>query len=79
VSKTSRTPFQTYYKFVKELSENDKIIDFTLYKLKHRASQTQNSANKLNYAKIISMYKNGKIAIAWKCGAPVYIDLSKLQ
>lgn len=54
-----------------------KIVDYTEHRLLKYAENIRDPQQKLVVMAMISDYKNGNIAIAWKRGLPVYIRVSK--
>lgn len=54
-----------------------KIVDFTEHKLVRYAQATQDAQQKLVLMAMISDYIDGKIAVAWTHGRPVYIKVTK--
>lgn len=53
------------------------IIDFTEHKLLKYASKTSDAQQRLFLIAMVDDYKNGHIAVAWKCGRPTYIRVTR--
>lgn len=54
-----------------------KIVDFTEHKLMKYAEVITDPQQKLVVMAMISDYRNGFIAVAWKKGSPIYIRVTK--
>ena len=54
-----------------------KIIDYTEHRLIKQAAGTTDPQQKLMLMALISDYRGGKIAIAWKSGLPIDIRVTK--
>lgn len=54
-----------------------KIIDYTEHKLLQYASSVKDPQQKLVLMAMISDYRSGMIAIAWKRGNPIYFRVTK--
>lgn len=54
-----------------------KIIDFTEHKLFHYAESVDDPQQKLVLMAMFSDYRKGLIAIAWKRGQPVYMNVQR--
>jgi len=53
------------------------IIDFTEQKLLRYAVKASDPQQKLTLMVMVDDYRNGHIAVAWKCGKPVYLKVTK--
>lgn len=54
-----------------------KIVDYTEHRLLRYANIVRDPQQKLVLMAMISDYREGKIAVAWKRGMPVYIRVTK--
>jgi hypothetical protein len=54
-----------------------KVIDFTEHKLIKYAEIVRDAQQKLVIMAMISDYRNGNIAIAWRRGLPIYLRIQK--
>jgi hypothetical protein len=54
-----------------------KLVDFTEYRLLRYFSMIDDAQQKTMLIEIIEKYRKGLIAIAWKQGRPIYLDLTR--
>lgn len=54
-----------------------KIVDYTEHRLLRYTSIVHDPQQKLVLMAMISDYREGKIAVAWKQGMPVYLKIQK--
>lgn len=54
-----------------------KIIDYTEHKLIRFAESTKDPQQKLALMALISDYRTGKVAVAFRKGSPVYMKVTK--
>lgn len=54
-----------------------KLVDFTEYRLIRYVSNIDDMQQKTVLVEMIDRYRKGLIAIAWKRGRPIYLDLTK--
>lgn len=59
----------------KERAKN--VIDFTERKLIQYASKTKDPQQKSILTTLIDDYRNGRVAVAWRSGAPVPVRVTK--
>lgn len=55
----------------------DKIIDYTEHRLIRYFESIVDAQQKLVVAALIEDYRKGRVACAWRRGAPVYVRVSK--
>lgn len=58
-------------------TERKHLIDYTEYKLIKYASAAKDPQQKLVLFALVKDYRDGKVAIAWKHGTPVYFKVTK--
>lgn len=54
-----------------------KIVDYTEHKLVRYANNIQDVQQRLVLMALITDYRDGKVAIAWQRGKPVYLRVQK--
>jgi hypothetical protein len=53
------------------------VVDFTAWRLLRYAAMTNDPQQRLVLLTMVNDYKSGHIAVAWKNGAPVYVNVTK--
>jgi len=53
------------------------IIDYSEQKLKYFIKTVADAQQKETLTKILESYKKGEVAVAWKAGKPVWINVTK--
>ena len=53
------------------------IIDYSEQKLKYFIKNVTDSQQKETLIKVLESYKRGEVAVAWKAGKPVWINVTK--
>lgn len=54
-----------------------KLVDFTEHKLMRHLSTIEDEQQRSIVIELINRYRKGTIAVAWKKGRPLYVDLTK--
>ena len=54
-----------------------KIVDYTEHRLLRYVDGVNDPQQKLVLTALIKDYKNGKVAVAWRRGQPVYVRVTK--
>lgn len=75
ISVSNQTEYQVYSLWTNH--DTSKIIDWTEHKLKKILLNVFDFQQKIVLSKLLTDYKAGKIAIAWKSSKPVYIKVIK--
>lgn len=70
------TEFQLH-KSQLSLSSVKRIIDYSELRLKYFISTVTDSQQKETLTKVLESYKKGDVAVAWKAGKPVWINVTK--
>lgn len=52
------------------------LVDFTTIKLMSCINNSENEDDKIVLKKVLQDYKKGKIAVAWKAGLPIWINVT---
>jgi len=66
------TEFQLYIRYVSRRDNN--VLDLTEYRLIRMMKKSFTVSHRQEIERLIEDYRQGKIAIAWRGGAPVYIN-----
>ena len=53
------------------------IIDYSEVRLKHFIKTVSDAQQKETLTKVLNSYKRGEVAVAWKAGKPVWINVTK--
>lgn len=53
------------------------IFDYTEHRLKFYISKLKDESQKETLVKVLKAYKQGLMAVAWKSGRPVWIEMTK--
>lgn len=53
------------------------LFDYTEHRLKLYITQTQDEQQKATLKQVLADYKKGLVAVAWKAGKPVWINVTK--
>lgn len=53
------------------------LIDYTEYRLKLYIDSTTDEQQKLTLQDVLRKYKKGLVAVAWRSGLPVWINVTK--
>jgi hypothetical protein len=53
------------------------IHDYTEFRLKKYIDQVKDAQQKLTLEMVLTSYKKGQVAISWKGGKPVWINVTK--
>ena len=69
----------TDFQFHKSQSFGDKrnLFDYTEFRLKLYISQVTDEQQKQTLVEVLSNYKKGLVAVAWKIGKPIWINITK--
>lgn len=54
-----------------------KILDYTEFRLIRYASTIKDAQQKLVLMALISDYREGHVAVAWRSGLPIYVKVTK--
>lgn len=74
MSKNSSAAKQTEFQLYKNAGElQAKIFDFTEFKLMNLVKITTDNKKRLITMDVLNDYRNGKIAVAWRSGQPVWV------
>lgn len=78
VDKTERTEFQMHKSQHPQFDNaKKKLVDFTEHKLVRLIATIDDAQQKQVLSELVEQYRHGRVAIAWKRGRPVYVDLVK--
>jgi len=58
-------------------SDKKNLFDYTEFRLKKYITQVSDEQQKTTLTEILSQYKRGQVAVAWKAGKPVWITVTK--
>lgn len=72
----SHTEFQMH-KSQNEWQSIKSIIDFTEHRLVQVADNAEDEQQKATLKKLLKDYKSGSVAVAWKSGKPVWLNVVK--
>ena len=53
------------------------IFDYTEFRLMRYIEKIKDETQKATLSKILKDYKSGMVAVAWKCGKPVWLSITK--
>lgn len=70
------TDYQLHKSILFPSSVSRFIIDFTAMKLLALIKATEDETEKRNLVEVINNYRKGKVAIAWRSGKPVWIQVT---
>ena len=80
---TGRKPGETCTEFQLHKSQKSfdgnkrNIFDYSEYRLKLYIEQTVDDQQKMTLKEVLANYKKGMVAVAWKSGRPVWINVTK--
>lgn len=58
-------------------SDKRNLFDYTEFRLKKYILQVTDEQQKMTLTDILSQYKRGQVAVAWKAGKPIWISVTK--
>lgn len=74
--KTNQTVFQVHIKHHPELKKFHNLFDFSEFKILSLLKKLSNKRLVVPLKDALESYQNGKIAIGWQQGNPIYIQIS---
>ncbi|NBW13036.1 MAG: hypothetical protein EBR82_33955 [Caulobacteraceae bacterium] len=60
-----------------QFADRKNLFDYTEHRLKLYITQTQDEQQKATLKQVLNDYKKGLVAVAWKAGKPVWINVTK--
>ena len=62
-----------------QLPSSDKrnLFDYTEFRLKLYISQVTDDQQKTTLTDVLALYKKGQVAVAWKNGKPIWLNVTK--
>ena len=58
-------------------SDKRNLFDYTEFRLKKYILHVTDEQQKTTLTEILSQYKKGQVAVAWKAGKPIWISVTK--
>jgi hypothetical protein len=53
------------------------LFDYTEFRLKLYISQVTDDQQKTTLSEVLALYKRGQVAVAWKSGKPIWLNVTK--
>lgn len=53
------------------------LFDYTEFRLKLYISQVTDDQQKTTLTEVLALYRRGQVAVAWKSGKPIWLNVTK--
>lgn len=70
-----QTEFQMHAKFSKAIQKSSGVLDYTDSKITRLLKNTRDMKMGIMLLQLLREYREGKVAIAWRNGRPVYVNV----